>query len=111
MLAKYNLELYKLKARLCKTFTDPRRLMIIQELREGEKSVGDIQTALEVPQTAVSRHLAILRETGVVQTRREGTNIYYRLTDPKICEACDIVHDILINQMETSRDLAKKLVG
>ena len=108
---KYNLELYKLKSRLCKTLADPVRLMIIQELRDGERSVSDIQTALEIPQAAVSRHLAILRDAGVVLTRREKTNIYYRLTDFKICQACDMVNDILISQIETNRNLVMKLVG
>jgi len=111
MTTKYNIELYKLKAELCKTFAEPRRLMIIQELRDGEKSVSDIQVAMDIPQSAVSRHLAVLRDKGVVQTRRQGTNIYYRLTNPKICEACDIVQEILINQINNSRELAKKLIG
>lgn len=108
---KYNMELYRMKAQLCKTFADPTRLMIIQELRNGEKSVSDLQTTLDIPQAAVSRHLAVLRERGVVQTRREGTNVYYRLSNVKICEACDIVHDILINQIKNNRETAEKLIS
>jgi len=111
MTAKYNLELYNLKAQLCKTFTDPRRLIIIQELREGEKSVSDLQTALGIPQAAVSRHLALLRERGVVQTRREGNNIIYSLSNSKICEACDIVHEILLSQLKQNSEFARRLVG
>jgi len=111
MTAKYNIELYKLKAQLCKTFSDPIRLMMIQELREGEKTVGNLQSLLGIPQASVSRHLAILRDKGVVSTRREGTNIFYRLTNPKICEACDIIHEILIQQIESGRELAQKLTG
>ena len=77
MKTKYNLELYKLKAELCKTFAEPRRLIIIQELRDGEKSVSELQMAMDIPQSTCFTHLAILRDKGVVQTRREGTNIYY----------------------------------
>jgi len=109
-LAQYNLELYKLRAELCKTFSDPRRLIIIDELRGGEKSVGELVQILEVAQAAVSRHLAILRDKGVVTTRREGTTIYYRLIDSKIGEACDLVHEILLNQIEKNRELAERLV-
>ncbi len=108
-MAKRNLELYRLKASLCKVFADPRRLIIIEELRDGEKSVTELTEALAVPQAAVSRHLAILRERGVVQTRRSGTNIYYRLTSNKICEACDLVHEILLQQIENNRKLAGRL--
>jgi DNA-binding transcriptional ArsR family regulator len=106
---KYDLDLFRRKAELCKTFSDPKRLIIISELRGGEKSVGDLVAALQVPQAVVSRHLAILRNRGVVMTRRKGVNIYYRLTDPKIVEACDIVHEILLEQMSRSREIAERL--
>jgi len=109
MSVQYNLELYKLKAELCKTFSDPNRLIIINELRSGEKSVGELVQTLQMPQAAVSRHLAILRNKGVVSARREGTSIYYSLTDHKIGEACDLVHQVLMNYLERNRGLADNL--
>ena len=108
---QHKLELYRLKAELCKTFADPNRLIIIEELRSGEKSVGDLVRILEIRQAAVSRHLAVLRERGVVQSRREGNSIFYSLTDAKIGEACDLVHKILLNQVEKNRQLAERLVS
>ena len=108
---KYNLELLKMQAELCKTFAEPRRLIIIQELRDGEKSVGELQAAVDVQQPVVSHHLSILKTKGIVQARRAGRNTYYYLTNPKICEACDIVHDILLHQMKTNNELTKKLIG
>ena len=106
-----NKELWKLKAVLCKTFSDPTRLMIINELREGEKLVGSLVQSLQIPQAIVSRHLAILREHGVAMARREGTRVYYRLTDPQICEACDLVHEILLKQIRTNKELAERLTS
>ncbi len=111
MSSQYNLEVYKLKAELCKTFSDPKRLIIIEVLRAGEKAVGDLAQILLIPQAVASRHLAILRDHGVVKTRRKGASIYYSLADPKIGEACDLVHRILLNQMEENRKLAEKLVA
>ncbi len=108
---KYDLELFKQKAELCKSFSDPKRLMIIHELRDGEKSVGDLVEALQVPQAVVSRHLAILRNRGIVATRREGVNIFYSLADPKILEACDIVHEILLGHVARNREMADKLIA
>ena len=105
----YNIELYRRKAELCKTFSDPKRLMIISELRQGEKSVSELVAALQVPQAVVSRHLAVLRNRGVVVTRRQGVNIYYRLADTKIIEACDIVHEILLDQVARTREIVEKL--
>ncbi|MGB7725424.1 MAG: metalloregulator ArsR/SmtB family transcription factor [Dehalococcoidales bacterium] len=111
MKTKYNLELFKLQAELCKTFADPSRLIIIQELRDGEKSVSELQAVLDIPQPVVSHHLAILKNKGVVQPRRDGKSTYYHLPNPKICEACDIVHEILVHQMKANHELTKKLVG
>lgn len=105
-----NLELYGLKAELCKTFADPKRLIIIDELRSGEQTVGELARLLEIPQAVVSRHLAILRERGVVKHRREGTSVYYSLSDQKIGEACDMVHQILLDQIEKNKALAERLV-
>ena len=106
----YDIEVYRRKAELCKTFSDPKRLMIISELREGEKSVNELVAALQVPQAVVSRHLAVLRNRGVVVTRREGVNIFYRLADTKIIEACDIVHEILLDQAARNREIADRLI-
>jgi DNA-binding transcriptional ArsR family regulator len=106
---KYNLEMYKQKAELCKTFSDPTRLMIISELRDGEKSVGELVDTLQSPQAVISRHLAVLRHRGVVKARREGVSIYYSLTNLKIVSACDIVHEILLEQAASNREMADKL--
>jgi DNA-binding transcriptional ArsR family regulator len=107
---KYNLELYKLKAELCKTFADPTRLIIISELRSGEKTVGTLQERIGISQPLVSRHLAVLRERGIVRSRREGLNIIYSLTDPKITEACDMVHNILLTRIAQNKEFAEKLM-
>jgi DNA-binding transcriptional ArsR family regulator len=109
-MSKYNLELYKLKAELCKTFSDPKRLIILAELRHGEKAVGELAQSLGISQAVVSRQLAILREKGVVTPRREGTTVYYSLTDSKIGEACDLVHEILLKQIEKDRELTERLI-
>ena len=108
--AENTTELFRLKAELCKTFADPKRLMIITELRNGERSVGDLVEAIGSPQAVVSRHLAVLRHRGIVVTRREGASVYYRLANPRIVEACDIVHSILMDHLARNRELADKLL-
>jgi len=105
-----NYELFKLKAELCKTFADPKRLMIINELRDGEKAVGTLVQVLGAPQAVVSRHLAVLRTKGIVTTRRDGVTVYYRLANPKIVDACDIVHEVLLEQVSKNREIAEKLI-
>jgi ArsR family transcriptional regulator len=109
-MTEYNLELYKLKANLCKTFSDPKRLIILDALRNGEKSVGELVQMLNIGQAIVSRQLAILKDRGIVTPRRSGTTIYYSLTDPRVCNACDLVHEILLKQIKKNREIAERLV-
>ena len=104
-------ELYRMKAELCKTFSDPKRLMIINALRGGEKPVGYLVETLNIPQAVVSRNLAILRHKGIVRGRREGVNIFYSLSNAKIAEACDLVHQILLEQAVNNREMADKITG
>jgi ArsR family transcriptional regulator len=85
--------------------------MMIAELRTGEKTVGEVAEALEIIQPAASHHLAVLRAKGVVQARRDGSNVYYSLVNPKIAEACDMVHQILLSQMAKNRDLANRVMA
>jgi len=110
-MAKYDPELYRIKAELCKALADANRQMIIVELRDGEKTVGEIAEAIGNSQPATSRHLAILRDGGVVKSRREGTNVFYSLVTPKIAEACDMVHDILLSRMKKTRDFANRIIS
>ncbi|MFC1953748.1 ArsR/SmtB family transcription factor [Chloroflexota bacterium] len=111
MLSKSNLELFKLKAELCKMFSDSKRLLIISELRNGEKQVGELAKTLEIPQAVVSRQLALLRNRGVVIARREGTNVYYSISDSRIVEACDLVHEVLLNNLAKNRELAERYLS
>jgi DNA-binding transcriptional ArsR family regulator len=100
------LQLFKMQADICKTMSDPKRLMIVHELREGEMSVGQLATRLELPQANVSQHLSILRKRGIVATRREGTTVHYSLSGNKIAEACDMVRSVLAEQLEKNKALA-----
>jgi ArsR family transcriptional regulator len=110
-MSKYDHELYRIKADFCKTLADPTRQMMIAELRTGEKTVGEIAEAIEIVQPAASHHLAVLRSKGVVQARREGPNVYYSLVNPKIGEACDMMHDILLSHMSKNREFANRMMS
>jgi ArsR family transcriptional regulator, virulence genes transcriptional regulator len=101
------LQLFKMQADICKTLADPKRLMIIHELRSGELPVGEIAARLNMPQANVSQHLAILRKHAIVATRREGTSVYYSLAGQKIADACDMVRSVLSEQLEHNQSIAK----
>ncbi len=111
LMTKYNRELYHIKAVFCKTLADPNRLMMITELRSGEKTVGQIAKIIKINQPTASHHLAILREAGIVRARREGSSVYYSLATPKIAEACDIIHEILLSQMVKNKEFADRMMS
>ncbi len=85
-LSRFDLSLFEdsagRAASLLRTLANERRLMILCQLVEGELSVGALQTRVGVSQSALSQHLALLREEGIVATRREGQSIFYRVADP-----------------------------
>lgn len=74
-------------ARLFKALSDETRIRVVALLAHGESCVCDIETGLDLPQPMVSRHLAVLRSAGVVETRREGSWVYYRLA-PQLDDFC-----------------------
>jgi DNA-binding transcriptional ArsR family regulator len=96
----------KLQAELCKSLSDPKRLHIIQELRTGERTVSELADILGLKQSNTSQHLAVLRNIGVVSPRKEGNMVYYRLANPKIAEACDLVHEVISEQLQSGQRLS-----
>jgi len=69
-------------AKLLRALGNERRLMILCQLTEGERSVGQLTPRVGLSQSALSQHLAVLREEGVVATRREAQTVWYRIADP-----------------------------
>lgn len=81
-------------AAVARALADPKRLCVLQSLADGELSVRELsdQAGCHVPN--MSQHLAVLRNSGLVLTRRDGNAIYYRLADPRILEACRLLQSI-----------------
>jgi DNA-binding transcriptional ArsR family regulator len=97
--------LFELQADVCKTLASPKRLEIISVLKEGEKSVGELVEILGVPKANVSQHLSVMRHKGILQSRREGVNIYYSITNQKVVEACTLMRDVLTEQLKEKNQL------
>src|SRR3989338_1915784 len=92
-------ELYALHAELCKVFSNPTRLEILNLLREGELSVTELIRKTKLSQANVSQQLSIMRSKGIVVPDRKGKNIYYTLTNPKIIKAFDIIREVLSERL------------
>ena len=100
-------ELLALHASVCKGIADPKRLLILNSLRDGERAVMDLCDELHLPQANVSQHLAVLRERGLVNTRRVAQRVYYSLTSPKIIQAIDLLREVMAEQIAGTDDLAE----
>ncbi len=102
-------ELHELHARVCKAIADPKRLMIINELGDRELSVSDLCEALDLPQSNVSQHLAVLRERGVVSSRRVGTSVLYSLRGTKVIQAVALLREFLAEDLAEQGRLGNEI--
>jgi len=88
----------EMQAEICKTLTNPKRIEILNTLKTEEKTVTQLVEALGASKANVSQHLAVMRHKGILTTRREGVNIYYRVSNPKVIEACTLMKEVLFEQ-------------
>jgi ArsR family transcriptional regulator len=93
-----NEEIARLHANVCKGLGDAKRLMILNTLRDGPHSVSEICIELGLRQVNASQHLAILREKGLVNSRKDGQWVYYGLSSPKIVAAMDLLREVMAEQ-------------
>ncbi len=93
-------ELYQLHASVCKGFADPKRLILINALRNGEQSVTQLCETTGMTQSNASQHLAILKSKGLVTSRRQGKHVYYTVTSPKINGALDLLLEVMAEQIQ-----------
>lgn len=106
-------EHYRQHAEICKVLTDPKRLMLLDALRQDERSVGELAELLAVNLANASQHLAVLRHAGLVASRRSGSNVLYRLAEPAIVQACDVI-DRIVNRRQpplSRRALSQPMTG
>jgi ArsR family transcriptional regulator len=101
-------KIYELHAELCSVLAHPRRLKILAVLANGEKSVKELLKQIKTNKANLSQHLSVLKNQKIVSIRREGLNIYYKLTNPKIIKACDIIREVLFEQLSDNNLLLKK---
>ena len=88
-------------SRLLKSLSNERRLMILCQLIEGEKSVGEIARSLEMRDAAASQQLSLLRKDSLVETRRDGQTIYYSVSRPDVRQLIEFLY---LQFCETSED-------
>lgn len=102
-------EVNQLHAEICAGLADPKRILILYALSEGPRTVTDLADSLGMSQPAVSRHLKILRERGMVAATRIGPSVEYRLGDHRLIEALDLLRGVLRDHLSHDAHLADVL--
>ncbi len=75
-----------------KLLANPERLLLLCQLSQGEMSVGDLEAALDIHQPTLSQQLGVLRSEGVVETRRDGKRVFYRVADARLLQVLELLH-------------------
>lgn len=94
------------KSDLFKALAHPTRIRILELLRTGEMTVTELQTRLTIESSSVSQQLGVLRAQYIVDGRKDGTSVYYRVAEPQVFLLLDIARDIFSNHLTDLQALA-----
>ena len=100
---------YQVKAEFFRILGHPVRVRILELLRDGERTVGDLQLQLQMDSSGTSQHLGALRKQGVLDSRREGTSVYYSVRDPRIFQLLEVARQILNASLAESQAILGEL--
>jgi ArsR family transcriptional regulator len=105
------MDIYEMHASMCSVLSNPKRLMIIDLLRDKEKSVSELSRLMKIRQANLSQHLTLMKHRGLLKTRREGINSYYSISNPKVIQAFDIMREVLLERLSQHEKLRKIIQG
>ena len=104
-----NLSLLRKRLDICKAIANANRLQILEYLRDGEKCVCDIIPAVDMEQSTVSQHLSVLKNAGILNSRKEGQHVLYKVRNNKVFGVMDAVDALLIVELEEAGELLKDM--
>lgn len=93
-------DIFELHANFCRCLSNPTRLVILDALAKGEKSVGELAEASGVTLANISQHLTVLRSHNIVKRRKAGQTVYYSIIDNRIIDACNLIRSVLLDAMK-----------
>lgn len=99
MMMEQDRRIYELQARLCQVLASPKRLEILYTLRDSEMTAGDLAKAVDVTMPNLSQHLSLMKQHGLVESRKEGLNMYYRVGSEQILDTLASVRRVLAEQL------------
>jgi ArsR family transcriptional regulator len=103
--------IYQVKADFFKTLAHPARIRVLELLRDGERSVGELIPEVGLEASHLSQQLGILRRANVLQSRKEGSTVRYSVTDPRMFDLLEVARAILTSTLAETRQLLAELEG
>lgn len=100
---------HEVKANLFRVLGHPARVRILELLRDGERSVGALQAELELDSGGTSQHLAALRRIGLVESRREGTSVFYRVDDTHVFDLLEAGRAVITRRLAEQQSILREL--
>jgi ArsR family transcriptional regulator, virulence genes transcriptional regulator len=102
-------KIFEMQCEICKALSHPLRLAIVDRLDAGETSAAGLIADLEISKANLSKHISLLAHGGIVEARRDGRQLFYRLADPEIHKACAIMRSILYRRLKAGEKLASAM--
>ena len=102
-------KIFEMQCEICKALANPVRMAIVNSLKDKETAAADLIAELEISKVNLSKHIALLVHAGIVEQRREGRQILYRLTDPEIQQACSIMSSVIYRRLKRGEKLASAI--
>lgn len=103
-----NKSIYRLQAETCKALAHSLRIEVIDLLRDGELCFGDLLEQTGGLKSNLSQHLSVMVKSGILKARKDSRFNYYSLSSVKVAEACSLMREVLIENLEKQRDLLGK---
>jgi len=97
--------IFKLHAEVCNSLGHPIRLETVFHLKNKELSFGEIATTIGVSKSTLARHLSMMVRNGILYQRKEGVNVYYRITSSKITTACGLMREVLMDRLKSTNEI------
>jgi DNA-binding transcriptional ArsR family regulator len=100
-------EINQLHARICSAISDPNRILLLYAVAEEPRNVNSLAEVVNISQSAASRHLKVLHERGLIQSQRDGAQVFYYLSDQRFIQALDLLREVMLDQLAQQVDLVK----
>lgn len=107
--ARSALPIHQVKAEFFRTLGHPARVRALELLKDGEMTVGDLQAELGLDSSGASQHLSAMRRQGILESRKEGTSVFYRVRDPRVFQMLESARQVIGSHLEEANALLGEL--